>query len=154
LDGVIAHYLRLYRDTLTVQADSAMFLPVKSVTRLDVSLGISNRPTYIGMATGAVAGILFGIVIASDESVEVTNGPQSPQPYGEVMRSGGTSRSPGVSGSVVAPIGCALVGTFVGGLVGKAFRKHTWVAYPLERLRVGVAPSRSSGSVIGLAVRF
>lgn len=154
IDDLIAYYLRLHRDTLTVQGDSATFLPVRSVTRLDVSLGISNTPTYIGMAGGAVAGVLFGIVIASDEAFEVTSGPEAPQPYGEPMRSENQRGSSGMSGAAVAPIGCALIGTFVGGLVGKAFRKHTWLAYPLEKLHVSILPNRSGVPVAGLAIRW
>jgi hypothetical protein len=139
LEQHIARFLRLYRDTLTVQADSELAFPAADVTRLDVSRGFSSRTTLVGMAAGAFTGMVIGIAMASDKGSEFTStsGGETnmPPPIGS-----GTNESSGtLSGAVVGPIAGALIGAFVGGVVGKAMRKHRWEEAPLDKLRLGFA---------------
>ncbi len=154
LEEQIARFLRLYRDTLTVHADSELALPVAEVTRLDVSRGFSSRTTLIGMAAGAFTGIVIGIAVASDQGSEFTgsrgNGTNMPSPIGS-----GTPESSGtLSGAAVGPIAGALLGAFLGGLVGKTMRRHRWEEVSLDRLRPGVAPAASVGFSLGISLTF
>ncbi len=154
VDEQVARYLRLFRDSLTVQADSALVLPVASVTQLDISRGFDNGPTLVGVGIGAVAGIVIGIVLAPDENAEFSSGTPTEHrlPYiGDTINRGGSAS---MSGSVVGPIAGAFIGGFVGGLIGKAFRKHEWEEFPLDRLRVSVVPRRAGTLSVGLSVRF
>jgi hypothetical protein len=43
---------------------------------------------------------------------------------------------------IVTAVGGALIGGFVGGLIGKAFRGERWEYVPLDRFRVGANASR------------
>ena len=72
-----ARYLRIYRDTLTVQADSVLTLHVADVTRLDLSRGISDKSTLYGIGAGAFAGVLIGIAVASDQGSDMSSGTPS-----------------------------------------------------------------------------
>ena len=137
-----ARYLRIYRDTLTVQADSVLTLHVADVTRLDVSLGVSDKSTLIGIGAGAFAGVLIGIAVASDQGSDMSSGTPSNNTGTQITNSRSNQGSVTLSGAVVAPIAGAFIGGFLGGLVGKAFRKHRWEAVPLDRLRLSLAPER------------
>ena len=138
-----ARYLRIYRDTLTVQVDSVLTLHVADVTRLDVSLGVSDKSTLFGIGAGAFAGVLIGIAVASDQGSDMSSsGTPSNNTGTQITNSRSNQGSVTLSGAVVAPIAGAFIGGFLGGLVGKAFRKHRWEAVPLDRLRLSLAPER------------
>jgi hypothetical protein len=138
-----ARYLRIYRDTLTVQADSVLTLHVADVTLLDVSRGISDKSTLIGIGAGAFAGVLVGIAVASDQGSDMSSsGTPSNNTGTQITNSRSDQGSVTLSGAAVAPIAGAFIGGFVGGLVGKAFRKHRWEAVPLDRLRLSLTPER------------
>ncbi len=145
----IARFLRFYRDTLTVRANSEVAIPLAALTRLDVSRGISNRPTLIGIAAGASAGILLGIVFAPDE--ESSFGGGSSNTADRILNTTNGGSSPSMSGAAVGPVAGALVGGFLGGLLGKAMREHRWEEFPLQELRIGVEPQHEGAS---LALRF
>jgi ABC-type Fe3+-siderophore transport system permease subunit len=153
LDRQVARYLRLYRDTLTVQAGRELDLPIASVTLLEVSRGISNRPTLVGIAAGAVAGVVVGIAVAPDEDSEITGGARSVTALPQPISSDATGGSHTLSGAAVGPIAGALIGAFVGGLVGKGFRRHRWEEIPLDRLRVSIVP-QWDGFVAGMKLAF
>lgn len=146
-----ARFLRLYRDTLTVQADSELTLPVADIARLDVSRGISNRSTFIGIGAGALAGILIGTAVASAEDSDMSGGSPSTNTGTPSINSGTNGGSVTLSGAAVAPIAGAFIGGFLGGLVGKALRKHSWEEVPLDRLRVSFAPQRD-GLTLGVSL--
>jgi hypothetical protein len=137
-----ARYLRIYRDTLTVQADSVLTLHVADVTRLDVSRGISDKSTLFGIGAGAFVGVLIGIAVASDQGSDMSGGTPSNNTGTQITNSRSNQGSVTLSGAVVAPIAGAFIGGFVGGLVGKAFRKHRWEAVPPDRLRLSFVPER------------
>lgn len=154
IEEQIARYLRLYRDTLTVQADSQLALPVAGVTRLDVSRGVSNRTTLAGIAAGAFAGVLIGIAAAPDEDSNLAGGAPRETAVAQARPSIGSAGSHAISGAVVGPIAGAFIGGFLGGLVGKAVRQHRWEEVPLDRLRVSIAPRSDGSAVFGLTVSF
>lgn len=154
LDEQHARFLRLYRDTLTVQADTQLTLPLASVTRLDVSRGLSSRPTLVGIVAGAVAGVLVGIAVAPDDDTEINSGGAVETADPQIGNSGGTGGSSTLSGAAVAPIAGALIGAFVGGLVGKPFCRHNWRAIPLHELRLISSQQRGAMLAIGLSVPF
>ena len=154
VDELVARYLRLFRDTLTVQADSELVLPVASVTQLDISRGFDNRPTLFGVAIGAAAGIVVGIILAPDEDSEVSSGTPIERSLPDIGNTSGRGGSTTMSGAVVGPIAGAFVGAFVGGLIGKAFRKRNWEEFPLDELRVSVVPQRAGTLAVGLSFRF
>ena len=137
-----ARYLRIYRDTLAVQADSVLTLHVADVTRLDVSLGVSNKSTLFGIGAGAFAGVLIGIAVASDQGSDMSGGTPSNNTGTQITNSRSNQGSVTLSGAAVAPIAGAFIGGFLGGLVGKALRKHRWEAVPLDRLRLSLTPER------------
>ena len=148
-----ARYLRIYRDTLAVQADSVLTLHVADVTRLDVSLGVSDKSTLFGIGAGAFAGVLIGIAVASDQGSDMSGGTPSNNTGTQITNSRSGQGSVTLSGAVVAPIAGAFIGGFLGGLVGKAFRKHRWEAVPLDRLRLSLAPERHRLTV-GLSLSY
>jgi len=153
VNELLARYLRLYRDTLTVQADSEIVLPLVSVTRLDVSRGLSNRTTLIGVLYGAIAGVVVGIIIAPDEHSAFTDGNPSQTTTPQLVNPVGTGGGGSLSGAAVGPIAGAFIGGFVGGLVGKAFRKHRWEVLPLDDLRLGIGPPGYLTVLVGRSVR-
>lgn len=151
----VARYLRLYRDTLTVMADSELVFPIASLTRLDVSQGLRSKPTLIGMAVGAFAGVVVGIAIASEEESGIMAGPTDPTTVTNVNRPARTSGGSGsLGGAAVGPVAGALIGAFVGGLVGKAFRRHLWENVPLNALGVIVQRGRCGMVSLGMSVRL
>lgn len=149
----VARYLRLFRDTLSVQAETQLDFPVDCVTALEVSRGISNRPTYIGIAAGAFVGIVFGIAVATDGDSEFTGGTPTDLSRPQIVSSNGKSGSSTMSGPVVGPVAGALIGSFLGGLVGKGFRRHMWEEIPLDRMRVDIVPRRE-GFAVGMKLAF
>ena len=148
-----ARYLRIYRDTLTVQADSVLVLPVSSVTRLEKSRGYNDRSTLIGIAAGAFAGVVIGIAIASDEGSDMSGGTPRNNTATQIMDSEENQGAVTLSGAVVGPIAGAFIGGFVGGLVGKAVRKHIWEEVPLDRLRLSFAP-QGDRLAVGVSVSY
>jgi hypothetical protein len=148
-----ARYLRIYRDTLAVQADSVLTLHVADVTRLDVSRGVSDKSTLFGIGAGAFAGVLIGIAVASDQGSDMSGGTPSNNTGTQITNSRSNQGSVTLSGAVVAPIAGAFIGGFLGGLVGKAFRKHRWEAVPPDRLRLSFVPERHRLTV-GVSVRY
>ena len=155
IEEQVARYLRLYRDTLTVSTGSELKVPVARVTELDVSRGLSNRSTLIGISAGAFVGMVLGIALASDGGTEISGGDagsHTTRPW--IPSSGGGGQMGSLSGAAVAPIAAAFIGGMVGGMVGKAIRRHRWEEVPLERLQASAGPQGDGRLALGLSVSF
>ena len=129
--------LSLSTNTMTVRTDSVLALPLATVAKLEVIKGRNNLPVYVGMITGALGGAVVGVVTASGE-----HQPRGALDFGLYLH----------DPEVAAVVG-ALLGSFVGGVVGTFFRTDRWEEVPLDRLQVSFAPRRD-GFALGLSVWF
>ena len=111
-------------------------LPTSSITRVEVSSG-RRRHTKLGLLIGAGAGILAGALVWSGLS-EVGCGTEG-EPFTDCPRDP-------AGGAVTFAVSAGL-----GALTGALIQTDRWVDVPVSRLRVSLAPARSSrGIAMGL----
>lgn len=123
-------------DALLVIADSALSIPVTSLTRLEVYRGRHGhfwKGAGIGFLAGAVAGALLGPSLSECPSY-------------------GCDTSPALQ-RAVGGVAFGLAGGLVGGLVGGLAKTDRWVELPLDQVRVSIA-ERRAGFGVGVSVRF
>ena len=123
-------------DALVVAADSAMSIPVTSLTRLEVYQGRHGhfwKGAGIGFLAGAVAGALLGPLLAECPSY-------------------GCDTSPAVQGAVGGVV-FGVAGGVVGGVLGAFARSDRWEEVPLGQLGLRAVP-RHDGFGIAVGARF
>ncbi len=123
-------------DALLVTADSAMSIPVTSLTRLEVYQGRHGhfwKGAGIGFLAGAVAGALLGPLLAECPSY-------------------GCDTSPAVQGAVGGVV-FGVAGGLVGGLLGAFAKSDTWKEVPVGQLGVSAIPRRD-GVRVAVGMRF
>jgi len=130
----VTRFVRQLGDTLTVQADSVLMLPLISVTQLEVGRGRSRTPVIFGALLGAVLGGVAGSAIG-------------PKDCGSGSFEGAGSC---VMEAILVFVGGVAIGGSAGSLVGMAVAPNRWS----QVSRVGVArqPDRRVG--VGLSVAF
>jgi hypothetical protein len=138
----VTRFVRQRRDTLTVEADSIVVLPLESVTHLEVSRARrSKAPTIVGACLGAVLGVAGGVAVGS--AVGCSGGDVG-SCAGEVS-----------TAAVGIVLGGALVGATAGGLLGKAAGSSPrWIQLSPARWRLPVVTRRDGRLVFGLSVSF
>jgi len=101
----------------------------QAITQLDVSMG-RHRPVLKGALIGAAIGMTCSaITLGSDSS--------------------------STSGDIAAGIGLGAVGGAVWGAgIGALFKTDSWSSVPLERIQVGLGPTRGRGVALKVSVGF
>ena len=120
-------------DTLVVTADSTMYCPATSVTRLDVydgRVGHTRTGAIIGVVAGAVIGAVTAVIICENAWCTVDGG--------VVMAGAGVG---------------VLAGGLLGAGVGALIKTDRWEEVSLEGLRMSVLPRRD-GVTLAVAVAF
>ncbi len=128
-----ATFQALRGDTLTAVADSTMYCPLTSVTRLDVYRGRGGHArtgAAIGIGAGAVIGAVTAVIVCENAWCTVDGG---------VVMAG-------------AGIG-VLAGGLFGAGVGALIKTDRWEEVPLDQLRVSMVPG-SEGAALQVSVAF
>ncbi len=131
----LATFEVLRGDTLVVTADSTMYCPLASVTRLDVHQGRKSEwktGLIVGAFVGAIGGGIAGYVLETIDEYS----PEYALP---------------VAGGALA--GAAVVGGLGAG-IGTFIKADRWEEIPLDRLRVSFVPQRDGRFAFAVSVRF
>ena len=118
--------------------ESELAIPIRSVTRLEASLGKhgrAGRGALIGMGAGLVGGVAAGMIVCAGGNCE---------------SSGFTHETAIVS--TVLGLGGLVVGTGVGAITGSLIRSERWRAIPVQDLPYGDGLSPENGFRLGLAL--
>ncbi len=122
--GVVGYWVSLDDNQLTLRSEthhSSLVLPLASLTKLEVSQGITSH-TGLGAGIGFVIGTVVGgalvIGVCTDEFL-------GPCTIGQVAA--------GLAITILPP-------TALGALIGSAIRTEQWKEVPLDRIRVSLTP--------------
>jgi len=131
----VATFEAVRGDTLVVLAESRMFCPLASVTRLDVYGGQKSNTLKgmgYGLLIGAGVGVLVGAVVPCRDALDFSY-------ESDCVKIGGAAG--------------AVVGLLVGTTVGLLNKTDRWEEVPLDQIRVSFLPRRD-GFALGMSVAF
>jgi outer membrane lipoprotein SlyB len=111
----------------TTREGVRLAVPLRSVQKLDVALGVRTRQREFALGGAGVGGVIGAIVGAASAKKEATlTGPEYP-----------TLGDP-FTGGVVGGLAGGLAGAFVGGLIGRGMQADRWQSVDLRAYNVSL----------------
>ena len=148
--GTLGTLASWHADSLAVSSSGEeTWIPLTSITRLDVGRRKSAVALSAAIGAGGVAALTLVVLAVADvlECTDIEFGRRCQESFFERDLGNGVT----VLGAIGIGAGVGLVG---GALVGATIKTYRWVSVPLDRLRVSFGPQRDGRFGLGLSVRF